>query len=241
MAWSIRCNFDRIKSYTDAAKTWRNAIVFPSNREGPRGLVDKRKKHLAIEKTAAEDFILRLYDHPVVTWHKDGSLTLNLHPTRSTGVFATHCTPADMHVSCGWRKSSSVLTDGLWYKASKPITFRLRDGKWKIADRSQIIPWSVSTVNRERAKQALQEVGYEDFRLWFRVYVQMAAKPNGPHGWLNNRDVVDMLRTRQWRDLIAARFPNAWRSPDKVLSEVRQAIYQECGCMDKKSVPFLEN
>jgi hypothetical protein len=248
MAWGIRCTFDRIQSYTDAARTWRSAVIFRSvNRTAdnyllvPRGLVDRRKKHLTIERTAAEDFILRLYDHPVVTWHKDGSLTLNLHPTKSTGMFANHCTPAGMHVSCGKNRSSAILTDGLWYKASKPITFQLRDGKWKVADRSQITPWSVPVINRERAKQAFAETGYEEFRLWFKTYIQMAERPASGYKWLSNPEIVAMVRDRKWRDLVTCRFSNTWHSPDRVLHEIRQAIYRECGCIDKKSVPFLEN
>lgn len=240
MAFGIRCNFNRIQSYKDAAKTWRKAVIFPKDPEGPRGLVDKRKKHLAIEKTATEDFILRLYDHPVVTWHKDGSLTINLYPTRSTGAFANRCTPAGMYVSCGKHTALAVLTDKLWYKAEKPLTFRQRDGKWKIADKNQIQPWSVRTVNRQRAKQALKEVGYDEFRLWLETYVQMAERPDSQSEFANNAKLVDMLRNRKWRELVTNCFPGAWRNPDGVLSGIRQAIYRECDCIDKKSVPFLD-
>ena len=63
MAWSIRCTFDPIRSYAQAAKAWKKGCdLFPGCPAGPRGLVDRRKKHLAIERTEAEDFILRLYN-----------------------------------------------------------------------------------------------------------------------------------------------------------------------------------
>ena len=96
-----------------------------------------------------------------------------------------------------------------------------------------------SVVNRERAKQALSEVGYEEFRAWFKVYVQMAKTPEGPSGWIDNTNIVTMVRERQWRDLLATRFQNAWSRPDQVLSEIRDAIYKECGCIDRKYIPFL--
>ena len=243
MTFGIRCRFDRIQSYADALRVWRKAVIFPrvDNEYAPRGLVDKRKKHLAIERTAAQDIILRLYDHPVVTWHKDGSLTIDTHPTKSTGIFANHCTPGDMYVRCGSYHASAVSTGGLTYNASKPITFKQNEtGKWRIADRSQITPWSVEVVNRERAKQALAETGYNDFRLWFKTYVQMATKPEGKEGFIDNTSIVIMLRDRsKWRDLVACRFLNAWGFPDRALHEIRQAVYQECGCIDRKSVPFL--
>ena len=239
MAWSIRCNFDPIRSYAQALKVWKKGVIFPRTPGGPFGLVDKRKKHLTIEQTEAEDIVLRLYGHAVVTWHKDNSVTIySPRATRSTSKFATHCTPNGMYVSAWNDTCLCASIDGRTYKIKDQITFRERDGTWK-ADQITS-PWQKSVVNRERAKQALAEVGYEEFRLWFKVYVQMAPKPNGQASWIDNPSLVIMLRDRsKWRDLIACRFPNAWNHPDRALSEIRQAIYTECGCIDRKSVPFL--
>jgi hypothetical protein len=239
MAWSIRCNFSRIQTYAQAVKAWQTAVIFPRSPAGPRGLVDRRKKHLTIERTeVAEDIILRLYGRPIVTWHKDHSLTIESYPSKSTVAFANHCTPPEMRVS-QWNNCFSVTVDGRTYKVVK-TTFRPRDDTWK-AD--QITPWSIPVVNRERAKQAFRETGYDEFRAWFKVYIQMAAKPDGnplrDYAWVNNGSLVDMLCDRQWRDLIARRFPNAWNHPDRVLHEIRQAIYQVRDCIDQKSVPFL--
>lgn len=242
MAWAIRCSFNRIQSYAQAAKAWEKAVIFSNkNRTSdnyllvPRGLVDRRKKHLTIERTEAEDFILRLYEHPVVTWHKDHALTICSEASKSTGLFANHCTPAEMFVTGG--DQFRVTVDGRTYKVGKQTTFRPRDDTWKP---DQITPWSVSRVNRERAKQALVEVGYEEFRLWFKVYIHMSSPPDGRAGWIDNNSIVIMLRDRnKWRDLVTSRFPNAWNYPDQALSEIRQAIYQECKCIDRKSVPFL--
>ena len=235
MAWSIRCNFDRIQTYAQAVKAWQKAVVFPRDREGPRGLVDRRKKHLTVEQTEAEDIILRLYDHPVVTWHKDNSFTICGYRTKSAVVFANHCTPAGMHVSmCGGGLAVSV--DGRTYRVPDRTTFRPHDSTWK-AD--QITPWSIPVVNRERAKHAFAETGYEEFRAWFKVYIQMAEKPASGYRWVSNAELVTMLRDRKWRGIVTTRFLNTWHSPDRVLSEMRQAIYQECDCIDQKSVPFL--
>jgi hypothetical protein len=209
-------------------------VIWPKDQDGPRGLIDRRKKHLTIERTEAGDFILRLYGHPTVTWHKDGALTICAHPTKSTGTFANHCTPAGMYVSASG--SFRVSVDKRMYKVVNKITFRQRDNTWK-AD--QITPWLVPVVNRERAKLALAEVGYSEFRSWLKVYVQMAPSPSGRAGWIDNTNVVIMLRDRKWRDLVTCRFPNAWHSPDQVLSEIRKAIYQEFKCIDHKSVPFI--
>ncbi len=236
MAWSIRCNFSPIRSYAEADKVWDKAVLFPKSPAGPRGLVDRRKKHLTIERTEAEDILLRLYGSPIVTWHTDNAFTIHgARPTRSTVQFANRCTPNGVYVAGG---AYRVGVDGRTYKVGEEITFRQRDGSWK-ADKTT--PWSVPVVNRERAKQARDEIGYDEFRLWFKTYVQMAPKPNGhSSGWLNNEGVVLMLRDRnKWRDLIACRFPNAWTNPDQALSEIRQIIYAECGCVDRKSIPFL--
>lgn len=236
MSWGIRCTFNPIQSYAQAVKTWKKAVIFPRDREGPRGLVDRRKKHLTIERTVAEDIILRLYGRPIVTWHKDHSLTLCVYPTKSTVAFANHCTPTEMIVS-KWSEYFTVIVDGRTYKVLDQTTFRPRDDTWK-ADK--ITPWSIPVVNRERAKQAFAETGYEEFRAWFKVYVQMAAKPftDQPRR-IDNKSIVTMLRDRKWRDLVTCRSLNTWHNPDRVLAEIRRAIYQECDCIDHNLVPFL--
>lgn len=239
MAWSIRCTFSPIRSYADAVKVWQKAIIFPRIPNGPRGLVDRRKKHLTIERTEAEDIILRLYGHAVVLWRKDNSITIYApRVTRSTGKFASHCTPSGMHVSTWNDRYLCANVGGRLYKIADEITFRQHGKDWK-ADQITS-PWQKSVVNRERAKQALVTIGYEDFRLWFKTYIQMAAKPYGSASWIDNPSIIIMLRDRnKWRDLVTSRFPNAWSQPDKALSEIRQAIYAEYECIDKKSVPFL--
>jgi hypothetical protein len=236
MAFQIRCNFNRINSYAEAVRAWeKSAIVF---RNGRRGLVDRRKKHMTVELTPDENVVLRLYDHPVATWYKDGSITLCPYNSRSTVVFANHCTPHGMRTQmCGNCFSVTILERyPRTYRIKDQTTFRQRDGTWKP---DEITPWSVPIVNHERAKQAFHETGYNEFRLWFKVYIQMAERPASGFKWLPNSQIVDMLRERQWRDLVTCRFSNTWHSPDKVLHEIRQAIYQECDCIEQKSVPFL--
>lgn len=237
MAWMIKCTFGRIQSYAQAVKAWQKGVIFRKDDppQAPRGLVDKRKKHLAIERTEAGDIILRLYDHPTVTWHKDGSLTLCGYNSKSTGKFATHCTPPGFYVMGGDR----VHIDGRTYKLANKLTFYQDGDTWKVKDKSQIEPWSVPVVNRARAKQALEETGYKEFRLWLTTYVQMAASPQARSGGVvPDKKLIHMLRDRSmWRELVTY-YPNAWRDPEQVLRSIRQAIYDSHGCIDKKSVPF---
>ena len=123
MSWSIKCTWTRIQSYKQAAAAWQKAVVFRSAERTaenyllvPRGLVDRRKKHLTIERTEAEDFVLRLYGHDVVTWHPDNSITISApRSTISTGKFANHCSPAGMHVSM-WNQHLCVYVDKRTYK-----------------------------------------------------------------------------------------------------------------------------
>jgi hypothetical protein len=245
MTWSIRCNFDYIMSYAGAVKAWENAVIFPRDRKldpaqallAPRGLVDRRKKHMTIQRTESDDIVLRLYDRPIVTWHKDNAVTICAYPTRSTALFACHCVPEGMFVVNG--RTFYVVVDKRTYRVQDQITFRQKDNTWK-ADK--IAPWSIPFVNRERAKQALRDTGYEEFRLWFKVYVQMASRSDESYGsiWINDDKAIEMLHDRtKWRELITRHFPEAWHYPDKVLYRIRQAIYHKYNCIEHKSVPFL--
>lgn len=233
MVWSIRCNFPAIRSYADAVFAWEEAVIFPRDREGPRGLVDKRKKHMTIQRTAANDIVLRLYEHPVVTWHLDNSVTIKGWDTISMVVFARHCTPAEMSARlCGGRFAIDI--GGRTYRADN-VTFRQRDNTWKADEITS--PWVRPVVNRERAKQALDETNYKEFRSWLVVYLQMISPSRELYPvWTSEDTIVSMVRDRKWRELVT-RFPH--ESADQVLSKIRRAIYQQYGCIEHKSVPFL--
>ena len=103
-----------------------------------------------------------------------------------------------MHVST-WNNCLTVSVDGRTYKVKDKITFRQHGKPWK-AD--QITSsWSVPFVNRKRAKQARLESGYEEFRLWFQVYIQMTARPDDQTVWSHDKSTIVMLR--EARELIA--------------------------------------
>ena len=146
-----------------------------------------------------------------------------------------------MHVSM-WNQHLCVYVDKRTYKVMDQITFRQRDNTWK-ADKVTS-PWVKSVVNRERAKQALGEIGYEEFRAWLKVYMQMATPPT-ERGYVSapSKLIVSMLRERsQWRELVTHQLRNNsdnWGNPDRMLHDVRQAIYREYNCIDRKYVPFL--
>lgn len=234
MAFHVRCNFNCINSYTLAVRAWNKGVIFRGNPEGPRGLVDKRKKHLTVDLRPTGDVVLRLYEHPVVTWHKDNSVTIQGYDSISTVVFARHCTPDEMSARmCGGSFAIDIKSKYGWrtYKADN-VTFRERDGTWK-ADK--ITPWMIPEVNRERAKQARQESRYNEFRAWLIVYVQMTEAPHKSY----LKDKLALLRDRsKWREL-ATCYPEAWINTDRALGRLRKTIYREHGCIEDKPVAFL--
>ena len=237
--FGINPNFSSIYSYAYAVKAWKNGVIFPrASEKAPRGLVDKRKRHMTVEMTEPNlDVILRLYDKPIVTWHKDNSLTIVGYNTRSTIRFANKCTPVPMYVMIrgGY---FSVNVHGRFYKVADEITFRERDGTWK-ADK--ITPWVIPAVNRQRAAQALRATNYHEFRDWLIVYTQMSAAPED-RLHIEDADALDLLRERKWREL-AKYYPGPgfdWKDTTKLLNKLRRAIYQENDCIEQKQVAFLD-
>ena len=69
------------------------------------------------------------------------------------------------------------------------------------------------------------------------VYLQMTSRSTQEIYGERGTEAVDLLRNRKWRELVA-RYP-VRASADQVLHEVRQAIYREYECIDRKSVPWL--
>jgi hypothetical protein len=131
-----------------------------------------------------------------------------------------------------------IKSRGGWriYQVGNTITFRQRygDGDWKADEITT--PWKIPTINRERAKQAREESGYNEFRAWLIVYVHMSDPP------LNrsySKDKLTLLRDRStWREL-ATCYPEAWLNVERALESLRKTIYREHGCIEDKSVPFL--
>ena len=236
--FAIRANFSSITCYSDAVSTWACGVVFRKDPSGPRGLIDRRKKHMTVERAESGDIILRLYDHPVVTWHKDNSVTIVAYNTRSTMVFVNRCTPDEVRVFA--TAGRFAVEVGQWderriYNVPDQITFRQRDGVWK-ADK--IEPWFVPCVNRPRAKQALQETGYSEFRTWLIVYMQMAKQPDW-NRHVRDSDVLTMLGDRtRWRELTEY-YAHDWGSHERVLMKIRKIIYRNYDCIENKPVAFL--
>ena len=241
--FSINPNFMPIRSYDQAVKSWQSGVIFPKDRKLgdlalPRGLVDTRKRHMTIERTATLDYILRLYSHPVVTWHQDNSVTISPYLSRSTVMFANCCTPISMFVALH-NGQFSVTCAGRIYKVERQLTLRKRGDAW---EPDQVMPWSVPFINRERATYALRETGYKEFRLWFMTYVQMAEPPMPGYSYLDGYQMLRMLQDRnQWRELVRKCGSDAWKYPNKILDKLRHAIYREYDCVEQKNVPYLKS
>jgi len=58
--FAIRANFTHIDGYAKAFRVWEKGIVFRKDLSGPRGLVDRRKKHMTINIEGTGDIVLRL-------------------------------------------------------------------------------------------------------------------------------------------------------------------------------------
>ena len=132
-----------IKSWEEAHK-WYTQTPSPVRRkewrEAPnaRPLASVRMLHKRIVKVG-EDYELTLYDTPLVTYHKDGTVTSAQHGTISSAAFHWRMRPGGMH----YRKASGGKTLLCLNPGSQNFTefvqgdrikLEWKDGLWKVVE-----------------------------------------------------------------------------------------------------------
>ena len=157
---SFVTDYDSAVRFYKACTPWRG-----SDADGERPLKGKRTRDMGVS-VVGEDVCFRFHNTTVVTWHPDGSCTLNPYTSRSTCIFADRFTPSRVYLN----KGGTVLQvdDTLYPVGSGPIRIA--------ADRTVsggVGVFVKPTINRKRANALLATTRYKEYRRWFAAMYPM--------------------------------------------------------------------
>lgn len=165
----IRSYEEAVKRF-DNTKPWRDYYLASEGRP----LRDRKDRHLQIFRTA-DAVRCRLHRTDVVTYHKNGTIELDLsYRSKSTQDFANALLPPGITV----RNTSSLIQVGeRIYPGGRGVRINLKTGKVIHAAK-----FAIHTLNRKRCNALLKKHDWAAFRAWRRTMEDVL--PDIPHNEL---------------------------------------------------------
>lgn len=217
----------------------------------------KRKKHIGMHLTPDKSVAMRLHHTDVVTYHPDGTVTLNSggYNTMSTSAFGSACAPHGVCLCASDGKVSphvvvAYLSDNYahWDIAR---CYPLTDGeialrpvangglRWEPVEAQ---PWRKPVLNKKRAAAALKECHYAEFVAWARAYAALKRDRDFGSSLVGYYGVCDVLKEGPagWSKLVDSRYLSGpAHQPEACLRVVRNAVYEIMEAVDIEEVPWL--
>ena len=196
-------NFPQLASYAEAAKFWEaQAIKYPriakNSNELPLGTPGQKACWIVKEGDA---YAVKYHRTRVITFHKDGTLTLRPWASRNTELLVNTVMDRTLYVVYDGptlgaadvivpnpqgrvsrvygRYHDSVTGEAIVY-AIRPsvsrIALHLEDGCWTITDDAQLQAITIPTVNRKVSKARYAEYRLDEFGLFCKAAKELGAR-----------------------------------------------------------------
>lgn len=203
--------------------------------QNTRPLARRGNDNLTIRQYDDGDIAVRLYYTDVITYHTDGTITLD--PYGSTTTNRVVWSILGPHVNPHWSDSKPHVTrvGGRYYHTPEYAHIQPHNEGWELLGGSK--PIEVPYLNRKLAKQALEDHDYNTFVVWLETQIRLNLDPrhlswrpspfqytpsvligylkDGPSGW---SEIAQRMSTRC--------------ALKRELESVRLAIYQYEMCYE---------
>lgn len=243
-----------VHSYADALLYWENSKPWKDSKgehdERPMG--HRRKRHMTVRKNRAGDIVFRLYATDVVTYHADGSLSLDPYSSSLTNRVVNDLTPPGIHPFYTFGRGCALHVGERAYLIGEGAHLVRVDGTWEMSPDVRTQPFRKVVVDRKVARELLKETNYSDFRAWLMAVRALArTEPEGKvTEWGRRRrfhGLDGITRATQVRMLAQLADKEAWldlarlnATQGQILEALRNQIYD--GEVDKVvEVPFCQN
>jgi len=169
-------NVSWVRSHADAVDMYNKATAWRGeDPDGERPLPQKRSRDYGVRMDGT-DVVFRMYHTDVVTWHKDGSHTVNNggYHTNSTCAFASNFMP-NRH----WLQKDAThlrIGDRIYPIAGHKVTVSA-DG---VPSGEGLGEFVKRTVNRKKSKVLLEAQGYPAYRDWYNTMFPMVRETLPP-------------------------------------------------------------
>ena len=144
--------------------------------QNTRPLANRRNDNLTIRQDPnTNDIAVRLYRTDVITYHTDGTITLDPYGSALTNrVVWSILGP---HVNPHWSDSKPHVTSvgGRYYHTPQYAHIQPKETGWELIGGSK--PIEVPYLNRKLAKQALKDHDYNTFVVWLETQIRLNLDP----------------------------------------------------------------
>lgn len=228
-------NVDYVRSYADAVDMYNKATAWRGeDPDGERPLPDKRDRAYGVRMDGT-DVVFRMYHTDVVTWHKDGSYTVNNggYHTNSTCAFATNFMPRDAYLV----KQAKVLriNNTMYPIAGHRVTVS-PDGT---VSGEGLGRFGRRTINRKNSKKLREDSNFLAYRAWHSLMFPM-VKDTLPPMWKRRYIPIDHIEEyikneEKWHEVMVS----SAGQPNQVLERLYVYLGRDYDIWEYKYEPTL--
>jgi hypothetical protein len=174
---NIELPTNRMLSYESAHNKWASiAPIRGRSDQNTRPLANRRNDNLTIRQLQDNgDIAVRLYYTDIITYHTDGTITLDPYGSVTTNRLVWSI--LGPHVNPLWSDSKPHVTKvgGRYYHTPQYAHIQPRNEGWELIGGSK--PIEVPYLNRKLAKQALKDHDYNTFVVWLETQIRLNLDP----------------------------------------------------------------
>ena len=250
--FSSSFNTLNITDYTKALSKWEGIKPIRGRRDqNTRPLYRRGDDTKTIRQLPNGGIAFRLWSTDVVTFNTDGTLDLEPYPSVSTCAFVKAVLGWGSGVHAHWSDRATPLPNnvtqvrGHYYHTPQFATLGKVDNKWSLLGGSE--PFEVTTLDKKLTKAALEETGYNQFKIWLTTQIRIGLDPRlgdswrkGPYDWPQRLDIQYLTSGPEgWGELVRRMSKRC--DIDRDLELLRRAVYKYAGATTETAVPYFED
>lgn len=250
--YSASFNTLNITDYTKALSKWEGIKPIRGRRDqNTRPLYRRGDDTKTIRQLPNGGIAFRLWSTDVLSFNTDGTLDLEPYPSVSTCAFVKAVLGWGSGVHACWSARATPLPNnvtqvgGHYYHTPSFATLGKVDNKWSLLAGSE--PFEVTTLDKKLTKAALEETGYNQFKVWLTTQIRIGLDPRKGDSWRKGpydrsyREVSQYLTSgpEGWGELVRRMSKRC--EVDRELEVLRRAVYKYAGATTETAVPYFED
>jgi len=250
--YSASFNTLNITDYDTALSKWEGIKPIRGRRDqNTRPLYRRGNDSQTIRQLPNGGIAFCLWSTDVLTFNTDGTLDLEPYASVSTCAFVKAVLGWGSGVHAHWSDRSHPLPDnvtqvgGHYYHTPQFATLGKVDDKWTLLGGSE--PFELTTLDKKLTKAALEETGYNQFKVWLTTQIRIGLDPRQgdvwrkpPYDW-SHCEVSEYLTSgpEGWSELVRRMSKRC--ELDRELETLRRAVYKYAGAVTEAAVPYFED
>jgi len=228
-------NVSWVRSYADAVDMYNKATAWRGeDPDGERPLPDKRDRNYGVRMDGT-DVVFRMHWTDVVTWHKDGSYTVNNggYHTNSTCAFSNNFMPIGVYLM---KRATVLRINNTMYPIAGHRVTVSPDGT---VSGEGLGRFERRTINRKNSKKLREDSNFLAYRAWHALMFPM-VKDTLPPMWQRRYIPTDHIEAHikdeeKWHDVMVSN----GGQPNQVLAMLYAYLGRDYGIWGYKYEPTL--